>query len=97
MSKASASMEQLQKSQTEVAQISTLISNLTRSIELLNFDIDFEEERACVRDLSDPAYPILARHLRMRRENLIETVAALRSCLGRVQPSVGKHSKILAG
>jgi hypothetical protein len=55
MSKASTTMKQLQMSPGEMAQISTLISNLTRSVELLHFDIDFEEERARIRDLSDPS------------------------------------------
>jgi hypothetical protein len=86
MSKASTTMKQLQMSPGEMAQISTLISNLTRSVELLHFDIDFEEERARIRDLSDPAYPILARHLRTRRENLMETIAALEARAGGVGP-----------
>jgi hypothetical protein len=77
-------MKQLQMSPGEMAQISTLISNLTRAVELLHFDIDFEEERARIRDLSDPAYPILARHLRTRRENLMETIAELEARAGSV-------------
>jgi hypothetical protein len=63
-------------SQREMTQIHTLIANICRSVELLNCDIDFEEERARVHDLPDPAYPVLARQLRLRRENLNATVAA---------------------
>lgn len=70
-------MRQLQASQRELAQISTLMATLGRSVELLNFDIDYEEECARITDLSDPAYPMLARHLRTRRDNLIGTIAAL--------------------
>jgi hypothetical protein len=58
-------------------QIATLIRNLSRSVELLTMDIEHEEERAGVRDLSDPAYPVLARSLRVRRENIGATIASL--------------------
>jgi hypothetical protein len=72
-------MKQVQASQRELAQINTLIATISRSVELLNCDIDAEEERARVRDLSDPEYPVLARHLRTRRDNLGRTLAALRA------------------
>jgi hypothetical protein len=71
-------MNQLETSLREVAQIRTLIVTLSRSVDLLNWDIDAEEERTRHHDLSDPAYPILARTLRTRRANLSATIAALR-------------------
>jgi hypothetical protein len=58
-------------------QIATLIESLLRSVELLIVDIEHEETRAGVRDLSDPAYPVLARSLRARRENIRATIASL--------------------
>ena len=58
-------------------QIATLIGNLSRSVELLTVDIEHEETQAGVRDLSDPAYPALARSLRARRENIRVTIASL--------------------
>jgi len=58
-------------------QIATLIGNLSRSSELLTVDIEHEETQAGVRDLSDPAYPALARSLRARRENIRVTIASL--------------------
>jgi hypothetical protein len=58
-------------------QIATLIGNLSRSVELLTVDIEHEEARTGVRDLSDPAYPVLARSLRTRRENIRATIASL--------------------
>jgi hypothetical protein len=58
-------------------QIATLIGNLSRSMELLTADIEHEESRVGVRDLSDPAYPVLARSLRTRRENIGATIAML--------------------
>jgi hypothetical protein len=87
MNKARTTMKHLQTSLREMAQINTLIINLTRSVELLNFDIDAVEEHALVRDVSEPAYPILARHLRIRRENLTETITALRARVGKERPS----------
>jgi hypothetical protein len=58
-------------------QIATLIGSLSRSVALLTVDIEHEETRVGVRDLSDPAYPVLARSLRTRRENIRTTIAAL--------------------
>jgi hypothetical protein len=58
-------------------QIATLIGNLSRSVELLTVDIEHEEARAGVSDLSDPAYPVLARSLRVRRDNIGATIALL--------------------
>ena len=58
-------------------QIATLIGSLSRSVELLTVDIEHEETQAGVNDLSDPTYPVLARSLRVRRENIIATIASL--------------------
>ena len=58
-------------------QIATLIGNLSRSMELLTVDIEHEETQAGVHDLSDPAYPVLARSLRVRRDNIRATIAML--------------------
>ena len=58
-------------------QIVTLIESLSRSVELLTVHIEHEEERAEVRDLEDPTYPVLARSLRERRENIRTTIASL--------------------
>jgi hypothetical protein len=58
-------------------QIATLIGSLSRSVALLTTDIEHEETRVGVRDLSDPAYPVLARSLRTRRENIGTTIAML--------------------
>jgi hypothetical protein len=58
-------------------QIATLIGSLSRSVELLTVDIDHEEARTGIRDMSDPAYPALAWSLRVRRENIITTIASL--------------------
>ena len=60
-------------------QIATLIDNLSRSVEILTADIEREEAQAGVRDLADPTYPVLARSLRARRDNIMATVATLES------------------
>jgi hypothetical protein len=61
----------------EAAQISAMISDLDRLVGLLDCDITTEEERARISDRSEPAYPILARTLAARRNNLRDTIAAL--------------------
>jgi hypothetical protein len=58
-------------------QIAILISDLRRSMNILTADIEHEEERAGVRDLQDPAYPVLARTLMARRDNIEATICAL--------------------
>jgi hypothetical protein len=55
----------------------TLIGDLSRSVEILAADIEHEEMRSGVRNVADPAYPMLARSLRKRRENIGATIASL--------------------
>ena len=57
--------------------IARLIADLSRSMDILTVDIEHEETRAGVRDLKDPTYPVLARSLRARRENIMTTIASL--------------------
>jgi hypothetical protein len=61
----------------EASWIAALISNLHRHAQLLDQDIIAEQERAQVFDRSHPAYPILARTLTARRDNLSATISAL--------------------
>jgi hypothetical protein len=58
-------------------QIATLISNLSRTMDMLTADIEQEEARVGVLDVSDPTYPVLARSLRERRENIRVTIGSL--------------------
>jgi hypothetical protein len=64
-------------------QIATLIGSLSRSVALLTVDIEHEEARAGVRDLADPTYPVLARSLRVRRDNIRVTIASLEAVIQR--------------
>jgi hypothetical protein len=50
-------------------------------VNILSADIEHEETRAGVRDLSDPAYPTLARSLRKRSENIEATIASLEASI----------------
>jgi hypothetical protein len=63
-------------------QIATLIGSLSRSVALLTVDIEHEEARAGVRHVSDPTYPVLARSLRKRRDNIEATIASLEAVRG---------------
>lgn len=54
----------------EAAQISTLTSDLDRFVQFVNLDVVTEEEHAGVFERSDVAYPLLARTLAARRDNL---------------------------
>ena len=56
---------------------------LSRRVNLLNSDIKEEEARTTIRDLANPFYPILTRNLRSRRDNLLATIAVLRTQLER--------------
>lgn len=64
-------------------QIATLIGDLSRKADVLTADIEHEETRSGVRDLADPAYPVLARSLRVRRENIGATIASLEAMIQR--------------
>jgi multidrug resistance efflux pump len=61
----------------EAEQIKKLIADLDRLVQIIACDIATEEERARVSDRSDAAYPILARVLAARRDNLRDTITAL--------------------
>ena len=56
-----------------------LISDLRWRVQLLDSDIQDEEKRTGISDVSNTAYPILARNLRTRRGNLLATITMLES------------------
>ena len=61
----------------EALQIGELIADLDRIVRILNSDIAAEEEQAQIFERSNPEYPMLARMLAARRDNLAATIAAL--------------------
>ena len=58
-----------------------LVADLQMRIEVLDTDIHNEEQRTGVFDVDNVAYPILARTLRARRDNLLATIRVLESHL----------------
>jgi hypothetical protein len=61
----------------EAAQTRSLIADIDRIVQILDSDIAAEEMQGGVFDPSEAEYPILARTLAARRDNLKETIAAL--------------------
>ena len=58
-----------------------LISDLRWRVQLLDSDIQDEEKRTGISNVSNAAYPIPARNLRTRRGNLLATITVLESQL----------------
>ena len=67
----------------EAVQTRTLIDDLGRIVQILNSAIANEEQRAGIFDPFEAAYPMHARKLSARRNNLTDTIAALELRLGR--------------
>jgi hypothetical protein len=63
--------------QREAVKIRRMIGDLDRLARLLDCNIAVQEECVGISDRSDVAYPILAKTLAARRDNLRETIAAL--------------------
>jgi hypothetical protein len=63
-------------------QLTVLISDLRRDVRYFDVDIKIEEVRANVFDMRSADYPILARTLRARRDNLLATIAVLETAKG---------------
>ncbi len=61
----------------EATQIGTMLSDLDRTIRLLECDIALHEANARVKDPAYFEYPIAARTMAARRDNLKMTVAML--------------------
>jgi hypothetical protein len=61
----------------EALQTNRLIADIRRVVAILNSDIAAEEEQARVSDPRLPEYPLLARALVTRRDNLEATLASL--------------------
>jgi hypothetical protein len=59
------------------------ISDLRRLVQLLDVDLETEEERTGILDPTNMNYPVLARKLRVRRENLTATISRLEGTLKR--------------
>jgi hypothetical protein len=62
-----------------------LVADLHLRIQVLGTDIHDEEQRANIFDVANVAYPILARNLRVRRDNLLATIKVLESHLAETE------------
>ncbi len=63
--------------ETEAARTKALIADLDRIVQILDEAIAAEEELAGVSDRSQAGYPLHAREIAARRDNLMDTIAAL--------------------
>jgi hypothetical protein len=63
----------------------TLVDDLRLRVQVLDTDIRDDEQRAGVFDTASVAYPILARNLRARRDNLLATIRVLVSHLAETE------------
>jgi phage shock protein A len=61
----------------EAAKVRELINEFHRRVRILESDIAREEELARVSNPFNAAYPVLARMITARRDNLKQTIAAL--------------------
>jgi hypothetical protein len=58
-----------------------LVADLQLRVQVLDTDIHDEEQRTGLFDVAHIAYPVLARNLRTRRDNLLTTIRMLESHL----------------
>jgi hypothetical protein len=63
--------------ETDAARTRALIADLDRIVQILNEAIVAEEELAGVSDRSQAGYPLHARKMAARRDNLTDTIVAL--------------------
>jgi hypothetical protein len=70
----------------ETAVIGKILADLVRTVQLIECEIAAQEERASVSDRPDVNYPILARALIERRDNLKMTIDALEQRLAEREP-----------
>jgi septation ring formation regulator EzrA len=68
----------------EALQTKTLIADITRIVRILDSDIAAEEQQARIFDRSQVDYPMLARTMATRRDNLLNTISALEQRLAKL-------------
>lgn len=61
----------------DLFRLQKMINEMRRVVASLDAEIALEENRAHVHDQSHYAYPIAAKSMRARRDNLLQTIAAL--------------------
>jgi hypothetical protein len=85
-----------EKARREAEQIRTVIVDLDCTVQLLDCEIAAEELRARVFKPTNVAYPILAKSLAARRDNLNGTIAALEKQLAAIHAALSKTTATAA-
>jgi hypothetical protein len=80
------SMQHRFETARETTVISKILADLVRTVQLIECEIVAQEERASVSDRADVKYPMLARTLIGRRDNLKMTIDALEQRLAERAP-----------
>jgi hypothetical protein len=70
----------------ETTVIIKMLADLVRTVQLIECEVAAQEERASVSDGTDVKYPMLARTLIERRDNLTMTIDALEQRLAERAP-----------
>jgi hypothetical protein len=84
------------KARREAEQIRTVIVDLDCTVQLIDCEIAAEELRARVFKPTNIAYPVLAKSLAARRDNLYGTIAALEKQLAATQVALSKATATAA-
>jgi hypothetical protein len=84
------------KARREAEQIRTVIVELDCTVQLLDCEIAAEELRARVFKPTDVAYPLLAKSLAARRDNLNGTITALEKQLAAIHAALSKATATAA-
>jgi hypothetical protein len=69
----------------EAGRLKTMISDLNRAVKIFDADRTAEEERSQIFDPKNAEYPMLARTIVSRRDNIIATIAVLETRLASVE------------
>jgi hypothetical protein len=85
-----------EKARREAEQIRTVIVDLDCTVQLLDCEIAAEELRARVYKPTNVAYPILAKLLAARRDNLHGTIAVLEKQLAAIHAAPSKATATAA-
>jgi hypothetical protein len=79
-------LRHIETASRQAALIQSIIDDAERTVQILRIDISTEEERVRVFDRANPLYPMLARTLLIRLENLEVTIADLNNRLTSLNP-----------
>ena len=85
-----------EKARREAEQIRTVIVDLDCTVQLLDCEIAAEELRARVFKPTNVAYPMLAKSLAARRDNLNGTIAVLERQLAAIHAALSKTTATAA-